>query len=97
MFVSRLYVIGRWLKILAASVRACRRLQFFRMMHHTRIVEVWYRFKISLSPAAVTRLGCNIFGRGIGLTKSREFLVCSWGSHWLSLRTLHHLNTGGEV
>ena len=70
-FVSRLYAIsGGWLKILATSVCACRRLQFFRMMFCTRNVEGWYRrLKISLSSAAVTQLGCNMCCRGISLTK----------------------------
>ena len=42
MLVSRLYAIsGGRLKILATSVRACRRLQFDRMILRTRIVEGW--------------------------------------------------------
>ena len=40
--VSRLYAIsGGRLKILATSVRACRRLQFDRKILRTRIVEGW--------------------------------------------------------
>ena len=40
--VSRLYAIsGGRLEILATSVRACRRLQFDRMILRTRIVEEW--------------------------------------------------------
>ena len=42
MLVSRLYAIsGGRLKILATSVRACRRLQFDRMILRTRIIEGW--------------------------------------------------------
>ena len=42
MLVSRLYAFnGGQLKILATSVRACRRLQFDRMILRTRIVEGW--------------------------------------------------------
>ena len=40
--VSRLYAIsGGWLKILATSVRACKRLQFDKMILRARIVEGW--------------------------------------------------------
>ena len=42
MLVSRLYVVSdSRLKILAISMHACRRLQFNRMILHTRIVEGW--------------------------------------------------------
>ena len=62
MFVLHFYVIsGGWLKILATSVCACKRLQFFRMILHIQIVEGWYRrLNISLFSAAVTKLGANI-------------------------------------
>ena len=77
MLVSRLYAIsGGWFKILATSVCACRRLQFDSMMFRTRTVKGLYRrLKISLSSAAVTRLGCNICCWGITLTKSRAFFL----------------------
>ena len=49
MFESFLYAIsGGWLKISATSVGAFRKLQFFRMILRTRIVEGWYR-RISLT------------------------------------------------
>ena len=107
-FVSRLYATsGGWLMILSTAVCACRRLKFFRMMFHTQNVEGCYRrLKINQSSVAVTQLGCNICCRGISLTNSRAFLLCSWGSvywwrsqsfHWPSLRNPHHPNTGGKV
>ena len=81
--------------------------QFFRMMFHTQNVEGCYRrLKINQSSVAVTQLGCNICCRGISLTNSRAFLLCSWGSvywwrsqsfHQPSPRNPHHPNTGGKV
>ena len=75
--LSFLYAIsGGWLKISATSVGAFRKLQFFRMILRTRIVEGWYRrLKISFSSAAVIRLGCNICCRGISLTKSIAIFI----------------------
>ena len=52
----RLYAVsGGWLNSLSTSVRACRRLYFFRKEFCTRNVEGWYRrLKINLSSAIVT-------------------------------------------
>ena len=75
--VSRLYAIsGGRLKILATSIRTCRRLQFDRMILRTQVVEQWKRrLMIGLYSAAVLLLGCSVFCRGMGLTWSRAFLT----------------------
>ena len=102
-FVTCSYAIGGgWLKSVATSIHVCRRIQFFRMILHTRIAKGLYRrLEISLSSAAVTRLGCNICCQGISLTKSRDFLIMLLvpidkevkSFYQPSLRNLHHPNT----